>query len=1091
MIYDRVRKTVSRVFVAHRKELIIDSAVIVLIIFLSLHDYLGGNGYYAYSDWTWPLAGGIAPSGIFSAGIVIHNYISVLQFTRDVITWPYLLISQLVPSTILQEKIFIFYLFALYLSLAYIFSELLVTQLYALVNRKARFFEKEFYKLISVIFIFSNLSSMNLNADGGVVSDSLIVVFMGISYILLLNEKYGKKSVLLSAVLFSTSLLLDPDYGFYFLIGMTVVLLCNGFLKSNFITEVKKLAEIVAISLPSAIFILISIYLTFNPSGEFTNYRTLTLQSVISQSRNLTIYSAFVLFGHGWSTMVFSPPSILLYTKHLTSLKTVGNPTQLLLPPGLVTTLWLISLGLLPFICYASLLNKRFRSLSVPTSIVALSGLAISQYARFDMSLGLVAFLVQIPVIGHALGTSLALPGHSLQLISSAYILLFPIGSFSIIESLRAGFPILKSHESPERVISKVKLTKNDSFRADIKGRYKSNLIFSNSAKRRLASLAVSFLLLSILVIAGWQAFNGSYFPARAQPPFVNGNGVPDSAPFQAVTPSIGTAFIYNYLQMQRGSFNIFWPTHGASIGTDGSNHYLFDAIDGPKPQLVAPAFQYLVSNGLGYGLVGYLRALNIKYVVIQNAIPIMLKQFYGMASFSDLLNFFNGTNGIKLVYHSQNNYLYEISGTLGVEYNAPLLLHYDQDGQAYSISYSAFESLGINAAISEETAIGQRLSINSGNGSVRLYSPAYIGGYDYWRNSSGSIDSFEGIHETIPASDFANFSRGAFNNSFTQHNGPVSIGNWTVTDWTNNLMNVTVVNGSIAWNSSKPNVAALSYNGTLSYPAPGGVTVLNNFTKGIVVRTSFLYRTSPGFSGSLSVYGVSLNSSLMGAGGFAPVPLPTSSNWTYANITGIFPPGIKYFNTRIQAQQFTGDIQMKDVNMSWSYLVSNNYSSFGYSRLARNETAALPAVGTTTYVSVSGNGEINGNRVESSEANPTWMKFHSGQILQFKGDLLVNMLIIINASSLSSLEGSNVVYASTYFPNLEARNVTISSVSVPSIDDLNIFTNFSLSSQTSIYFKYAQSIQLGYAFLLIWLSIMTAIAFDIPAKLRYNFFRP
>src|SRR2546425_10123409 len=136
-----------------------------LLIFVSLRDYLLGNGFFVYRDWSWPLSTQLAPSASFSPNAISNGAPDPFGFSRLFLTWPVWIIDQLVVDPTFAEKAFVIYLFAVFMILAYAFS----LQTLRLLNKHSQSpltsWNAEVFLSFVVTFCFANFWSLQQLSD--------------------------------------------------------------------------------------------------------------------------------------------------------------------------------------------------------------------------------------------------------------------------------------------------------------------------------------------------------------------------------------------------------------------------------------------------------------------------------------------------------------------------------------------------------------------------------------------------------------------------------------------------------------------------------------------------------------------------------------------------------------------------------------------------------------------------------------------------------------------------------------------------------------------------------------------------------------
>src|SRR5947199_4663607 len=137
----------------------------VLLTTLCLRDYLFGNGLYLYRDWTWPLSTGITPVANFSPDIIRNVGPDPLGFVRMFFTWPVVIIDGLTTNPILAEKVYIVYLFSIFMFFIFVFAELLLRVVVRETSFNPAPWKREVFVLSTVLFCVTNFWSLQQLSD--------------------------------------------------------------------------------------------------------------------------------------------------------------------------------------------------------------------------------------------------------------------------------------------------------------------------------------------------------------------------------------------------------------------------------------------------------------------------------------------------------------------------------------------------------------------------------------------------------------------------------------------------------------------------------------------------------------------------------------------------------------------------------------------------------------------------------------------------------------------------------------------------------------------------------------------------------------
>jgi len=846
------------------KQVNIGWLVFVLFVpLLSLWGFIFKPGLYAYGDQHFPLS-----TTIPAYSIITSNPLGGFSFDRIVITWPYFIFSSISNNIGFIERGFIYYTFALYSLFCYAFAYLSV-DLFSKKVRKLTPLVENGGKLIIFILAYSNLSALNLNANGGTWSDSIILILISISTVLLLREGNGIRIYLLISGLMLISFLLDPDYVPMFWIAVVAVSIVSGIIQK----ELRRIAYSVAsvlISTLSILYLYLQAYWSAPPSNF--GFNALGYRSFSLFTANINYYNVLILFGHWWSTLVYSPPSILFY-KNIFNLPALYSPAQVIVVPGITYYLWIAGLSLVPIISFSSLVFKNTRMLALPVLVVFFIAYIISEEMNFKWIYFGLHHLVYLPVIGTAIGTTLSLPGHFINLIAYSYLPLFSLGILSILSFSETPFWIgrksnLKRKKETENRINIVASFNSARRRTDQRqkesfisfsialslyrypgkrNRRKDIKTFPNvrlhlrgriNGKRNIYTLRAAAIIVVIFLfisLADWQAFNGSFYPMRASPgSFLEGDAVPPKGAFSPTEVSSAVLGAYDMVTAGYNGYSTIW------IGGPSVSEFTWAA---PPDNIQTPGLKELISENLYGDVVPYLIAHSVRYVVISGD---DISQFsgnlftpYGFANYSSAEQFFL-KSGLRLVYSVGNVYVFEVPNVPGPIYYSNMMLRYTGSSSNNAPLYSLFHHMGINLSLSENSEVS--VSIFNNSSQIDVVPPDML-----WYSGVFSPENALTVKSTssFNSTNYKGFMEYYQNNSMGQfvHTLP---GNFTTTVWGGNT-SFYYDNGSI--NATGKNSSfSIGFNGSLA-GQPGGYYIGNSSIPAEVAVT-FNASSSSNFTG-------------------------------------------------------------------------------------------------------------------------------------------------------------------------------------------------------------------------------------------------
>lgn len=1000
---DRSLLLVKSIFTRQRLKIIaFEIAVTLALVFISLRVFLETPGFYVYADQFWSIDPNLPNSQsfvllTFNSGRLAPAYL--FQFTRDFISWPSIVISNLSPNYQATIKSFVFYSFVLFVAGSWLLGEFVVRAWEKRSSTHLRTDKRELAKLVVVIAASSNFLALQLNSDGGTLADGLILLILAMETVIMLDWE-GRKQIAAVGGLLSISLLLDPDYYLMSVLALLTLTLFVGRSWGELRPRLGGLGWSLAVSLPVLVFVMVGLEITATPHG-YPAYRPLSNAAYLSQ--NLNPSSAVLLFGYGWPTLTLGPPSILLHSNTIGTLPQIGHPANVLIPNGLLTIVWLSSAAILPLLAFGSLLFKRLRRVSLPVLATCLFGLILTQYPSIPPLYSLFASAASFPLVGYAISTSVAVPDHFLMVVAAMYLVSAPL---TVIELLSARGPAGSERARSETITWNLQKVNQPR----IRGQHHTVL--------RYVTVTT---IMALLVLSGWQAFNGSYFPARADNSTYTGNGVADIGAFSPFGVDKNTLEVYNYLFSNGTNFNVYWPV-GFGVGLSGGT------LDMPSVPL--PGFSYLLSNNLSTDVDSFLIAHSVKYVVVQNISELppqffvpssvyyqygmnLYSYYFGLPNYFSVVSFLNRTPGLKESLELSDVAVFEVISESGLFYNANILLNFGQNElEEPSVSYGVFDSLGDAVALSGTPGAGWTAGIGTIGLPVDLLTPTNVtslylasGKLGVSRLPTTLSNLSEGVRYSANSTSLQNSTNWSQSSSLGQFN--VNLDGFVFTNWAGNF-SVSVSRGSVSIFSLKGCTFSINY---------GGPTTLQ--ARGISVR--------PGVGAYSSTFeaGFTLSNPKNTQVGGTFVAMNQSSGVTYAfktispeldgsvgtlNDSEVVPEGTQNFTYRLGANlQGFLNISYYNVSVTISPLKSLTSTPFGGVVTLSNVSLPLPSEISLVEGYAQGTGLINGISFSSNDFVSFTVSAQGS--LRINGTLQVALLVAAIAPSLKALTGFYVAY--------------------------------------------------------------------------------
>ena len=883
-------------------------------------------GFYSYSDQHFPLSTTIPPTLIVSNQIVGN-----LQFDRLLITFPYYFFSLFTNNIQLLSRFFLFYTFFLYSVLCYLFSNIVV-QFYSNTISELSFFKKQLSKLPIFIISYSNLSALNLNADGGTWADSIILILISISIILILQHKEGILVFLLISGFLIITFLLNPDYAPMFLICVLILPISSMIAKkTSLYSLLYSIIPVLFSFIPLVFLYLQSFFIGNNYSSGFNNigYRNYSLNNLKFFSTNINMYDVIFLLGHYWSTITFAPPSILFSSSDIPFFPSLYSPAQVLLPTGFVTILWIISLISFPLISFFSFVFKRTRKYALSIAPLLLIVYLITQEYNIKIIFYSLQYVTFIPIIGKAIGTSLSLPGHFINFLAFIYLPLFSLSIITIIDVV-------------ENFSVKITRTvKNVSLSFNLSKKSINTLSDAKSIKPILFTIIVVFMV----TLSGWQAFNGSLYPMRAYDgSYLIGNSV---EPKGALSPTIVNTSVINAYNLVTSSyssknysseFNTLW------IGGPTCNDFPYE---GPPLSISLNSFRYITENGLLADVAPYLIMHSVRYVVISNEnINKNLQNpfsLYGFNNYSSAFNFFN-SSGLKKIFNQQKTTVFKTSNLVNLIANSNLILNSSKNYLERSSLYMPFSKIGYNISFSNN-GVSTGFANNTDN--IDVITPSYLPFSKIFNTTKENEFNVNNEFLVINSQNYVGQEKYSQNNSLSEYNHQLP-GNFTTTSWYGNT-SIFYDNGNFSLYSDNNNTFSIDYNGSMAI-GPGGVN-LSNFNRVVAAKLSFIVNGTKNFHANSQAILIAEGSNTSRISDYYQRSFNVSQKQKYVNYTSNFPVGTKHLGFRIMFSGFSGTVNISNISFYVYSTSVDSYSPFGSYVNLSNLSFNIPQGYSSGYV--------------------------------------------------------------------------------------------------------------------------------------------
>jgi len=1016
----------------------LDILLILIIPLLSLWGFLFIPGYYFYADQSWPLS-----KYVYSNAILSLNSLDGFSFSRLIVGWPYYIITLFTNSVEITERIFIYYTFVLYTFFAYVLASMITSRLLKTRNK----YEIKLIKFIIVLFIFSNFTALNLNADGGSFADGLNIIFIAMILFTFIAWKNMRLAFLLSSILLTVSVLVEPDYTTFFIISIFLGSAISGVLNRDFVYRVKyALLSIFSIIIP-ILFILFGMDITSNTISSISSLGALRVYNygtIAFFSGNIKPLYPLILIGHLWSTIVYAPPNILLYGNRISSIKALMYPSQLLLPPGFITDLWLFALIMIPILSLASIIFKETRKIAFPVIILFLVFYAMSLVYYIKPLYDFEYYLSSLPLIGGSIGTTLSLPGHIINVIAGMYYILFSITLIELFNRSKSFFLQIKYDKADK----------------DFENTNKSNIFIKNIfIDNKNIKIAIVIFITFIILLSGWQAFDGTFYPARA-PEVPYGNGVANIGAFTPVAINESVLKAYDLISSQKQNFNIIWI---------GGPEYSERPYGYAHPGANLPDLPFIVQNNMKDAFYYDLLADNVKYIVIsnqdiqKNASGIFVMYTFssaGFNNFTDAQNFMSSINGLIKVYSENQVDVFEVKN-FSAMYKSNLLINYSGSSPYMDSLPSLFASLGYNVSITNIAGYGIPFSINNGVGNS-IYTPVNITNFIESNNYK-----------------FYNLSSN-INITGAGHNGPVGLpDNYTLALWSNDEVYYNYSNDVINVHMTNDTNygTSISYNGSFIGGA-GGFYDNNQY-----VNMTVTFKAKSTYPGKDLIL-------FMGE----PKKDPNTDNIYTA----------KYFNVTKTYETYTFSYIFPSTEKYIDFRIYNNFPGIFYIKNLSTEYKILPSIIDNSSLPFGNfmclnNTILHGNNrtaliyMKSDNMNNyEWIKFNFRNGLHIKNYTNIAALILLNNDTI--LNNENKSYIVSIYPSDREYELEYNHKfykSIPGIYENSIYiinSNIGSLNNAKIIAKGEVLMDVFYIGIIFYLIVLIYYMIDIYRRNRGNF---
>jgi hypothetical protein len=963
--------------------IIFDLSISMMLVLLSLRTYIFSNGYYAYQDQAWvpflPVTIGQHPGGLFTPFVGVQS-VDIFALFHDFYTFPYVIFSSFSTNYIIVQKTFIIYSFLGFIILLFIASHLLIKLFQKLQKKQFGFWKSNLISVLFVLIAYSNFPVMDYNVDGGTFSTSLEFSLFLIALLLIYSEFSEIETIFLLGGIFSLSLFLDASLTPLFLFFLLLLTLFSLLIYK----DRKKFIMVIAgalLVIPVLIYVSLCISLVVSPFVPIE--RPFGYSYALAMTRNLTPFMVLMQMGIPWPIMGFGPPTIMLAQNNISYLPTIGFLPQILLPSGLVTPLWILSVISVTLVGFITMLFKTLRKLTIPLGITTIFFIMLSMAFKTKIFDDALTPLTKVPFLGSEMGEVLALPSNILLAMMLGIVILYTL-LFSIL--------ITNAVANPKIYVKRIG---------------KSNLINILKSHRKQFLVFIIVLMFIIPIFSYWQSFNGSYYPdGTLREGYVGNNRIPNAGPFMPFNYSQGELNLIKKLVStdENGSFGIYWP--GVPL-------------DGPTGFANQQTISYLIKNLMLGSMAPFLYSQHVKYIVawnLSNHFPFYneggLSAFYGTNNFSELLNVLNSTPGLTLKYNVSGFYVYCVKN-FSSEYFADLPVYQNSFSSSDIPLYSMFRYANITPVFLYNADKNWNMYNGDNPYGIYILTPLNISSNLSLSNLMRNVTFFSEKNLTY----------------FLHHNSGQTYENWTFADWSPWNVTFLMNDSSITLDTPHNVFVTVSYNGAMT-SWNGGLKVNDtNITSPYMtmIRFSYSYESTGNISNTPFFTILGYNNRTVGNtffNGRFPFVL---GKWVNVSYSYVAPPGLHGFTVRIDFPGMPGKTTLKNITMGYSLMPIDYDSPFGS---GVKGPLNLTLGNGKKIIEYGGSGTINNIYVHSN--NISYMKINSEKIMISNN---ITIYGIIGFRNNISLDQKDYVVPFSYIKNAILKTTDGNYPVVPTLD--------------------------------------------------------
>jgi len=611
----------------------------------------------------------------------------------------------------------------------------------------------------------------------------------------------------------------------------------------------RALAYPIALSIPVVI-IMFLIWTLGSSPFHYVSARPLTYPEVNGFSRSYPLLSYFQLGGMYWPAFIYSPPSVLWLKGDLSSMAASGHPPSALMPWDPTGYVWL-ALTLSWFIAAAvsMALVARGEERAHSIGFLIIFSMAIGTYLPVRAVVDALIWLGKLPLVGGVWAITYAIPNFFMWAV-------IPFAIFYLALLLAR--------------------------------------LSSPGAGGRLRRAALP-ILVALLLIPNWQFF-GFLYPGQYTP-VLPGNGISGMGPLAPAAMPADVQRVYGMLSGNfDGSYNVVWPqAYGFAYKWSPRTTPWYSPGSGPPGQFYS-YFSEIAERGEAHLVKPLMDAYGVRYIVVDNTSYSEVSPLAVGMTNAQVARFLEGSPGIVLAINDSPDLLVFEDPGASTAQGYPLALSPEGGAPPLSVLYY------FSALLGEEP-----LLINGSPGVPLPVDEARIGGAPY---ALYTYDYFSAIQSAPrPPENYFNYSPSA---------GIYTLSNQWYFESVRGSGTLDIEDGRVALSAGSPggSIVSLSYGDFL---APGYTAIPIPEGCSADVSVSYYFNGSPGSYVGTSVWANDANYTRHGGWQVASNEVMGRGEPERVALSAVVPPGQAYFEVQINPA-FSGSVEVWGVSINYSF---------------------------------------------------------------------------------------------------------------------------------------------------------------------------